>query len=465
MLRMNPFLNPLTLAKVLRMYLEDPPRLRQYSNDQLRTYQNMQLKKMVHYAYTVPMYHTKYKQKGITPSDIKGVEDISKLPLITKDDIKNEFPKGVVPPSFVYNQGIVAQTGGTTGRALMVFFDFYTIAKAMLAVLRTVQEYGVNWRKTKMSVLVDLSENSFENRYFLQTLFVSLKLFRMHQNIQVFDLFDKPEKVIKELEIFNPEFIIGYPHILIQLAFLKSQGYGKHISPKWIMSGGSCFDTYSKRFVADNFDTQLFDFYAATETGPIAFECPKGNYHVHSDLVFTEILRNGCEVIGDAPGSLIVTKLYGVGTPLIRYSGLDDVVMPVSGKCSCGLSGRLLKNIHGRKHHSIILPDGRRVLLSVLEKIIGQVSYELNFHSLQRMQVIQHRRSLIELKIAFFSLNKNFDDSKKRFLSTVQKRIQKLFGSSVEVVVSEHKGFTKSDKYFVSKIRSSTFKDDLLIIT
>ena len=101
---MNPFLNPLNLLNFLKNYISDINRLENYSPEKMKKYRDKSFRKVVKYAYTVPLYHDKYKKAGIHPSDIRGIEDITKLPVISKNDIRNNFPDRITPVD--YNKNI-----------------------------------------------------------------------------------------------------------------------------------------------------------------------------------------------------------------------------------------------------------------------------------------------------------------------------------------------------------------------
>ncbi|GAJ01016.1 unnamed protein product, partial [marine sediment metagenome] len=172
---MNPFLNPIFLCRVLKSGIVDPNRLRRMNNEDIIKYQNKALKAIVKYAYTIPMYKEKYKKIGIHPSDVKEIADIKKLPFITKEDFRSNFPNNVISPSFNRKAAIIAATSGTTGRSLSLYFDLYTVIRSMLGFVRVLKEWDIDWRKTKMSLLLDLTENSFENEYIINSIFSSAK--------------------------------------------------------------------------------------------------------------------------------------------------------------------------------------------------------------------------------------------------------------------------------------------------
>ena len=97
---MNPLLNPIFLSKALKSYITDPSRLKRFTNEKLVKYQQTQLKKILNYAYKVPVYKDKYRDAGVHPRDIKTINDIEKLPFITKDDMRRYLPDGIVSLDF-----------------------------------------------------------------------------------------------------------------------------------------------------------------------------------------------------------------------------------------------------------------------------------------------------------------------------------------------------------------------------
>jgi len=83
---MNPFINPVTALPFLKEYIFRPNRIYRLNYKQIEKYKDKVFKKIVNYAFTVPLYHDLYKKAGIYSSDIKGLKDISKLPFVTKKD-------------------------------------------------------------------------------------------------------------------------------------------------------------------------------------------------------------------------------------------------------------------------------------------------------------------------------------------------------------------------------------------
>jgi phenylacetate-coenzyme A ligase PaaK-like adenylate-forming protein len=322
----------------------------------------------------------------------------------------------------------------------------------MLGFRRALLEHHIPWQKTRMSLLLDLSENSFENEYFIHSILSTAKRIIPTNHFQILDILHSPIDLIQQINHFEPEVILGYPFVLIQLATLKNRGYGEKVAPKWIGTSGAVIDTYSRRFIEEAFHTHLFDIYAATESGIIAFECEEGRYHVCSDLVFLEYLQNGDDAPAGIPGLLTITRLYGKGTPLIRYRGIDDVVTVSQNDCSCGLVGDVLEEIHGRKSESIVLPDGRIALISVFEHCIGESLYEIKVNKIKRIQIVQNRIDAIEVRILFDDYLRDAGCSADETLSMLYHKLQERLGPQIEIQLKEVERFDDKAPYILSTI-------------
>jgi phenylacetate-CoA ligase len=334
----------------------------------------------------------------------------------------------------------------------------------MLGFRRALLAHDIPWQKTKMSLLLDLSENSFENEYFLQSILSTIRQVIPLRQIQILDIQRSPNDLIEQINHFEPEVILGYPFVIIQLATLMTRGYGEKIAPKWIGTSGAVFDRYSRLLVEEAFHADLFDIYAATESGIIAFECEEGRYHVCSDLVFLECLKDCNNAPSGHPGSLTVTRLYGRGTPLIRYQGIDDVVTVSPNGCGCGLVGDILEGIHGRESQSIVLPDGNMALVSVFEQCIGKVLYEMKANKIKRIQIVQNRIDAIELRILFDNHFRDAGCPAEETLSLIHHALQERLGTQLEIKLIEVERFDEKAPYVLSTVdRTRIFEKNYLV--
>jgi phenylacetate-coenzyme A ligase PaaK-like adenylate-forming protein len=246
--------------------------------------------------------------------------------------------------------------------------------------------------------------------------------------------------ICKKIDEFRPECIIGFPGPLRHLALLNEKGYGKNINPKCIISTGGLLDNFEKKYIKEVFHTKVFDIYASNEAGPISFECKEGNYHIHSDIQYLEVIdsKGNLKDIGKK-GILAITRTYGHGTPIIRYTGMDDIVQLKEGECSCGLNTELMEPVHGRIKESIVLPDGRIIYPRKLMDLVGDAVKDLKTNKIQFLQIVQKSLDKIEVLVVIDEDKRHKDESVELFLGEVGKSYQQYFGPEVRFEIKEVK--------------------------
>jgi phenylacetate-CoA ligase len=451
---MNLFYNPVFFSKVAKSYLFDLPRLTIIDNTKLRKYQNKQIRKMVKYAYFAPMYHDIYKKVGFYPDDIKSIDDLSKLPTVSKLDFKKYYPDGLISSTVKKNKLLEITTSGTTGKSLSLYVDMFDIIKGLFGYLRSIKEHGLNWRKDKITVIADFAPHTIETGYMKKGL-SSIIGSGFLRNWQWLNTNDPPEKVANEIDNFNPDFIGGYTGMLGHLSLLKEKGICKNVNPKVIASTGAPLNKSLKNLIEQTFNAPVFEFYAATESGPIAFQCKNGKYHIMSDLVYLEFLKNGELVKSKEAGKLIVTKLFGKGTPIIRYESINDIVAPLYEVCDCGMAGGLIYRIYGRDDISIYTPDGRMLLPASFGEIFSKVLYELKTTKLKDVRTIQHSLTKIEIQVVIDEKQKDIGPSVEDIFTLLKKGFKEKIGSNVDFVTKEVKEIDKKKPRIISKINPS----------
>ena len=448
---MNPFYNPIFLSKILKSYLFDINRLRRLDDQQLQRFQDKKFKKIVEFAYTVPLYYEKYKKAGIHPRDISGLKDIEKLPFITKQDIKKYYPAGIISKNKRKDQLVEVSTSGTTGKSLSIFVDMFDVVMGLFGYLRTIREYDLNWRKSKLTIIGDFASHTAESGYINKGLQPRISSNFVFKNIQWLDTNADPKENLEKINEFKPDFIGGYVGMLGHMALLKEQGFGKDVTPKVIAATGSVLDKSLRDYIEQSFQAKLYEVYGATETGPIAFECKDGGYHVMSDLLHLEFFNNNEPVTSGDAGKLVVTKLFGRGTPIIRYDAINDIVAPTDKKCTCGLSGDLIEKIYGRTDLSLILPDGKVLMPSVFAEIYSKILHQLKSTKLKDTKIIQKDLHTIEIQVVIDKKQKK-GPSEKEIMSLIKEGFEKKVGSDVSIFIRTVEGLGDHEARIVSKI-------------
>jgi phenylacetate-CoA ligase len=277
-------------------------------------------------------------------------------------------------------------------------------------------------------------------------------------NIRVFSLKQEAEELIAEFDKFQPDFIGGYTGKLTHLALLKENGYGKKVNPIAMGSTGEPLDKHVTALVEEAFDTKCYNTYGATEPGPVAFECRKRNIHIDSDLIFCEFLKNGIPTKSEEPGNIVITKLFGRGTPIIRYTGMNDIVAPSTKTCNCGIKHRLIKKIFGRDNWYLIFPDGKIMLPSTISEIFGKVVYEYRTRMFKGIQMVQKDIKKLNVNIIINYDVKENTQVKDLIKSTKEEFYAKLgTDSDVDVIVKEVNRFDQ-EGYVISTLDKNKFE-------
>jgi phenylacetate-CoA ligase len=435
---MNPLFNPIFLARIAKSYLFDVDRLKRSGKEEIRKYQDRCVRRVIKYAFNVPIYHRKYKKAGIYPDDIRGVKDIERLPFITKKDFRNKDPYLLLPLGSKVEKYHRVSTSGSTGEPVTLYCDSYSIFRTFIGFIRMIKEHNISWRKTRMAIIADLSRGSVEEAYFSRVALPSLRSLFPLENLKAFHVGEKPEFLIKKLESFDPEFLGGYPGVIKILSILKKQGFGKDLNPRIIATSGAIVDDYTRRYIEKAFKAKLFDVYSATECNPMAFQCKNGHYHIHSDFVYMEFMspKEKESISGDG-GNVIITRLFGGGTPVVRYTGISDFVVPSQEESECEISSPIIQEIGGRRVDSIVLPNGRMIPPLSFTGIPYKVMQDFNTDKIQQFQIIQQSLKEIDILLVIDKNLRNVGPSVDKIFKEIKKRYKQKIGNSVEINVKE----------------------------
>ena len=456
---MNPFYNPAFIIKLAQSYLSDINRIWKLDEKQIRKYQDKEFRKIVKYSFNVPIYYNIYKNHNIYPHDIKGLDDLKKLPIITKEDLKANFPDKIIPRNFDKKNSYLISSSGSTGKPLFIYCSIFSAVKRLEGFARILKAYGGNWRKSKALLIIDLTPGSVEYATYVGGGLSFLdKIFSL-KNIKYLPIKEKAEILINKINEFKPEFLGSDPNMLRKLAYLKLNGLGNEIKPKYIFSSGSMLDQYTKKYIENAFESTVLDVYGSTEAGPMAFECIKeGYYHINSDFILFEFLDDyDSPVSYNESGNVIITKLYGADTPIIRYNGLEDTATPIERISTCGIKSEMIKKIVGRITDLIILPNGESISPLTITGIPAKIMEEYNSYKIKQFQIIQNKKSELEILIVIDEKLRNKGLSVQNLFKELIKRINEQINRDIEIIVKEKKTLEPDNpsekfKVFISNI-------------
>jgi phenylacetate-CoA ligase len=434
---MNPFLNPRIIIPFIKNYIQDPKRIERLNEKKLENYKDKALRKILSKAFEVPVYKNKYKKFGINKNDIQGIEDLSKLPFISRQDLSDNYPDGVVSPDFNQDKGHIICTGGTTTKyccssgsdPVCTFTDTPSLLRGSLITTRENNFYNLNIRRTRFAHIGNFNPYKFDE-VFEKNVIKYAKTFISFDNYLNIQASGKTNEIIEKLESFKPDVIISYPAIFQDLAYFKRKNIETSIKPKLLFVGGAMLDNYTRKYVESAFNCRMFNTYSSCESGAeIAFECSEGNWHIHSDFFHLEAVDENMNLLNPGErGRLVITKLWGTGTPIIRYTGMEDWITLGNGeKCSCGLKSPIFgKPVEGRVLSNIILPDGRSIPPSQFLHITDVLN-NLKTFKVKKYQIIQNNINEI---LFLIEIDKDLKNEGPSF-NEISKKIKKIYEEKI----------------------------------
>ena len=352
------------------------------TRSQLQKLQEKKLRNIIKHCYKhVKYYNQLFKSLNLHPADIKNIEDLNKIPILTKSKIQNS-PEKLISNNLLLKDCYFTRTSGSTGIPLKIIIDENTHTCIGSRQLRYYSACGVKPRDT-------ISTFSAPHHFNKSKSWINLLGFFKKQNYSVFDPIDNH---IKQLLLRNPDVIQAYPSILSLIAQRIEETLIHKINPRLIITTSESMSQALRKKINSAFQSEIFDQYGSTEFGTFAWECSEHNgYHIDIEDCIVEFLNNGEAVSPGENGEIVVTSLSNYAMPLIRYS-LGDIGTPSNEKCSCGRGLPLIKKINGRIDDFLTLPSGQ--LLS--PRNLGTLEY---IEGIAKFRIIQEYKDKIIVQV------------------------------------------------------------------
>jgi phenylacetate-CoA ligase len=417
------------LTRDVERYYESLRKTQWLTPSQMRDLQDEKLRRLVRHAYrNVPYYRSRMQEAKLRPEDVRGQADLSKLPFLTKTDVRKHLYFDILSESNDKQNMLKITTSGSTGEPFVVFADRQQLEFRWAATLRSQEwtgyEFGDRcvrlWHQTlgmsRAQVWKEKLDAAFNRRRFIP-------VFEMRD--------DKLEAMVREIAEWDPVLMDGYAEALDFLArYLKSRG-GNHLGvrPKALMSSAQTLPDSSRRLIEDAFGCRVFDKYGSREFSGIAYECDAHNgHHVVAEGYIVEILRDGVPVAPGEVGEIVITDLNNTCLPFIRYrlGDLGTAVDP-SFACSCGRGLPLVGNIEGRVQSIIQGTHGQYLPGTFFAHYLKEFD-----HAIQRFQVVQERPNAMTFQVV--KGGRYSDDVLQEVLSTFRQHLGEDMQIDVEFV-------------------------------
>ena len=418
-----------------------------WDETRINEYQLNKLRNLIDYASRyVPYYEEKFKKIKLSSKDIMTLDDIHKVPILTKEILRNER-ENLVSRCFPMKYVKKGKTGGTTGPPVIVYKDIYNRSFTWASYYRWYEWMGLNYYDSSATFWGAPTVLSSSLRTKMQD-----RCKRFIQNTLVLNSFNMNEKTLgtfyKSIINQEPTIIKGYLSSLLDFAKYIDDNNLKFINLKAISSTTETLLPHNREYLEEIFGVPIFDQYGCGEISAISYECSKHNgLHIQQEHVICEILDDMDNPMMNSTGRVVATDLDNWVMPFIRYENGDFATL-TDIKCTCGVNQPLMESIEGRSVDTITLKDGSKVHGVFFTDIFYEIGILTDVA--QKFQVYQEKLGAIDFKIQ----SRKALDAKLR-----QKLIDSLLVFFDIVNYSEHKILPKEKngkfKYIINTINHS----------
>ena len=330
-------------------------------------------------ARDVPFYRELLERYGIDPAEIRSAGDLARLPIIDKATLRQA---GQAAWSTPRKGDIWISTSGSTGEPYRFPIDprYDQLRKA-----QCLRPYLSNGRGIAQGLL-RLTARPRQT----QPLFMRMGLLR---ELQV-DSGVPPRTVLELWRSSGCTLLQGYPSALRALAQYCASGGGRlDPVPRRIFTDSELLGRDTRQLIECHLGAAVTDIFGTFETDNIAYQCEAGRgYHVTTDSIVLEVVRDDRVLCSGEEGELVVTVLNNHRSPFIRYN-LHDRVRWAQEPCTCGRHFPLLEVLQGRADHLILMSDGsERSAMDVLGGLDGLADqllhYQLRQEGLRRFTLL-----------------------------------------------------------------------------
>ncbi len=401
-----------------------------WNKERMTRFQDKRFRAVVRYAYNnVPFYNHLYKEAGLDPSSVRGVEDLSKLPIVKKEVFKRQSPSELVSKEYDINRLKKVRTSGSSGTPFILYIngaeDSWRKAIYMRANLSCGQSARDRW-------VVLTAPHHFHDTTGIQR---KLGLFSQ----SCVSLWDPSDKKIAEIAAINPNVLDGYSGSLVLLAKAMARKGASVINPRLMFGNAEAIDLEARRYIEKVFGAPYCDQYGSAEVDRAAWQClERQGYHMDVDSIITEFVdEHGEGVAAGEQGEVVFTSLFNFSMPLLRYA-IGDIGSPSDELCACGRTLPMMKSIEGRKDALLVLPGGRAVSPMVFNFAMSNFKY---YADVDQYLIRQRKVDLFEVSlkmadgwVSSVDVAKEFELHAKKFFDFAESEVN--FNVSVVAEIS-----------------------------
>lgn len=382
------------------------------SNEELRQEQFKNLKRFIKNSKK----HSSYYKEILEGIRINETNDLKKASMLSKEKLSNNI-NGIKTSNT--KKMIAANTGGTTGKSLTVYYTNKDFEHRMAYLDYFRESHGAYHGMRRASfggrVLIPPKDEN-KNIFWRNNLALKQRLYSTYhtgeKNIPYY---------VENLNKYKPEFMDGFPSPMADIAkYIKRHGIALTFKPVAIFPTSEPLTSEYRDILEEVFNTDVYDQYASAEGAPFITECKNKNLHVHIDSGVFE------PVSEDNPSEVLVTSFTTHGTPLIRYE-IGDSLEFSNKNCDCGLPLPVVNKIIGRESDFLYTTERGKVYSHTLVNAFKALD-----NIIIKGQFLQYKKNEIITKIV---VNKEFNNKlEEKLIKEMQKRLGYKALINIEIV-------------------------------
>lgn len=340
-------------------------------------------------AMTVPFYKRMFAELGIEPEDIKTEKDVSRLPILLKNDVQRHWEE-MHPPDWKKQPLHIIISSGTTGTGMIT----HETRDA------EHERWAVIWRyRLRHGLRLDQWSGLMTGHTVVPTRRKHPPFRRINRpgRMVIYSNYHNSDRnlpcYIEDIAKHGLTWLHGYPTALNLLARSMLDNDLRLPKIKWVTTGAESLLQQHRDNIEKAFGVKATEHYGLAEAAASITQCPAGKLHVDEDYAYTEFIPHP-----DVAGvhKIIGTNFSNPAFPLIRFDTQDLAILD-GGKCDCGLPGRLVADIVGREEDLLITPSGSRFAQPGF--------YFYGIVGLREAQLVQKSRDSVEFRLV---AGKNF---------------------------------------------------------
>lgn len=416
------------------------PKIECMSRDEMADLQGKRLADVVKRAYdNVEFYRKKMQQRGVEPGDIKSIEDIGKLPFTTKEDLKNNYPFGLlaIPMKDVVR---VQGTSGTTGKLTIAPYSQKDVDVWGECVARGLTMAGLTDE--------DIIHVCYGYGLFTGGMGLDFGAKALGATAIPMSAGNTKRQMMVMEDLGATAFACTPSYALYLAESIQEAGLVDHMKLKAGIHGAEPWTEEMRRKIESILHINCFDIYGLCEvTGPgVAQDCiHKTGLHVHADYFYPEVLNPATheKCAEGETGELVFTTLAKEAMPLIRYR-TKDLTSITYGKCECGRTLPRISKFTGRTDDMKVI-RGVNVFPTQVETALLSMGGAIAPHYM----MIVDREDNMDILTVMVEVDESVFSDEIRKLDALRNKIaavlKQALGISVRVKLVEPKSIRRSE--------------------